>query len=137
MARKQVRFILVLALTALLAFATVGAAHASRGGNAGAAGGGGKGHNRTTSSYTLSGPTGAHVGDVYTVTGAGFQPGTSVNLSVGEAGGCCYAVMVGVETDGTFSYSGSVWGAGTYTFKASVPTDKGYQLAASYSFQAT
>ena len=137
MAQKQLRFILVLALTALLAFTTIGAAHAAKGGRLGG-GAGGKGHNGTTSSgATLSGPTDAHVGDPYTVTGAGFQSGTSVNLSVGEAGGCCYAVMVGVETDGTFAYSGNVWGAGTYTFKASVPTSKGYQLAASYSFQAT
>jgi hypothetical protein len=114
--------------------ATVGPrALASRGHGSGK-GAGGK---TTTSGATLSGPTDTHVGDTYRIVGSGFQPGIGVTLSVGEAGGCCYSVMVGTEADGTFAYTGNVWGTGTYSFQASVPTNKGYQLAASYSFQAS
>ena len=98
---------------------------------------GSKGGGKTTSTGTLSGPGSATVGDTYTITGAGFQAGQGVTLSVGEAGGCCYSLSVVTEPDGSFSYSGNVWGAGTYKLWASVHTNKGYQLAATFSFEAS
>ncbi len=122
------RFLIVLTMTLMLGLAATGTAVAARGGGH---------HQKSTSNATLSGPAQVHVGESYTITGSGFQPGTGVSLTVGEADGCCYALMIVTESDGTFSYSGSVWGAGAYKFWASVPTNRGYELAATFSFQAS
>jgi hypothetical protein len=89
-------------------------------------------------SPTLTGPTEARVGESYTVSGCGFAPGSMVPLEITEAGGCCGAVNRVADSAGAFSYSGSVWGAGTYRVRASVRRNNNrWRVAASWSFQAT
>jgi hypothetical protein len=88
-------------------------------------------------SPTLTGPTQARVGESYTVSGCGFAPGSMVPLEITEAGGCCGAVNRVADSAGAFSYSGSVWGAGTYRVRASVRRNNRWRVAASWSFQAT
>lgn len=92
---------------------------------------------RGCSSPTLSGPTEARVGETYTVSGCGFAPGSLVPLEITEADGCCGAVNRVADSAGNFSYSGSVWAAGTYRVRASVRRSNRWRVAATWSFQAT
>ena len=89
------------------------------------------------STPTLTGPTQARVGDAYTVSGCGFTPGAPVALEITEADGCCGAVNRWADSSGAFSYSGSVWAAGTYRVRASVQRRNRWRVVASWSFQAT
>jgi hypothetical protein len=88
------------------------------------------------SSPTLSGPTEARVGQTYTVSGCGFSPGSLVPLEITEASGCCSAVNRFADSAGRFTYSGSVWAAGTYRVRASVRRSNRWRVAATWSFQA-
>ena len=85
----------------------------------------------------LSGPATAYVGEVYTVIGSGFAPGSLVPLEIAEADGCCIALNLVADSGGTFSYSGEVWAPGTYRVRALVPRNGGrWRVAASWSFEA-
>lgn len=102
-----------------------------------AAGHGGPPPSSGCTTPTLTGPAEARVGESYTVSGCGFVPGSLVPLEITEADGCCGAVNRVASSTGTFSYSGSVWGAGTYRVRASVRSHNRWRVAASWSFQAT
>ena len=126
------RALIVVSTAALLLALTTGAAIAAPGGQ-------GKGHAGSIpcGSPTLAGPSSATVGTTYTVTGCGFQPGATVPLTVGEANGCCYGISIAADSSGQISYTGNIWGAGLYTFKAAVMTPSGWKTGASYSFTAS
>jgi hypothetical protein len=86
---------------------------------------------------SLTGPTTAHVGDIYTVTASGFTPGALVPLEIAEADGCCIALNLVAGFDGTFTYSGEVWAPGAYRVRAWVARNGGrWRVAASWSFDA-
>jgi hypothetical protein len=87
---------------------------------------------------TLTGPTQARVGESYTVTGCGFAPGSLVPLEVTEAGGCCLALNMFADENGTFSFTSTAWGAGLYRVRALTQRNgKGrWRVAATWSFQA-
>ena len=124
--------LIVLSAAAIMMALSTGAAVAAPGGQ-------GKGHAGSVpcGSPTLAGPSSATVGTSYTVTGCGFQAGATVPLTVGEAGGCCYGINLQADSSGQISYTGNVWGAGVYTFKAAVMTASGWKTGASYSFSAS
>lgn len=93
---------------------------------------------RSTTGLTLTGPDAAHVGELYTVNGAGFVPGSLVPLEIAEADGCCLAVNMVADEYGRFAYTGEVWATGMYRVRASVPRNGNgrWRVVASWSFEA-
>lgn len=90
------------------------------------------------SSPTLTGPTQARVGDMYTVTGCGFAPGSLVPLEITEASGCCMALNRVADSTGAFSHTADVWAPGTYRVRALARRNNGrWRVVASWSFQAS
>jgi len=109
------------------------AAIAAPGGNGKGKGGGGA-TTDTCSSPALSGVHG-DVGGTYTVTGCGFAPGTPVNITIGEANGCCRGVTRWADANGEVSYSGNVWAAGEYKFSAALQAKNGaWRVVAQWGF---
>ena len=85
----------------------------------------------------LTGPTVVSVGENYTVSGSGFEPGTLVPLEIAEAGGCCIALNMFADGSGNFSYTSYVRAAGAYRVSALVQRNGGrWRVAASWSFDA-
>lgn len=97
------------------------------------------GETESCSTPTLSGPSQARVGENYTLTGCGFAPGQLVPLELTEAGGCCLSANRFADANGAFSYTGFVWGSGTYRARATAQRNgKGrWRVVASWSFQAS
>ena len=92
----------------------------------------------STAGPTLTGPSGVHVGETYTVTGSGFSPGSLVPLEIAEAGGCCIALNMVADGSGWFSYTGEVWAPGAYRVRASVQRNGTgrWRVVASWAFEA-
>jgi hypothetical protein len=91
----------------------------------------------TASAPALTGTTVAHVGETYTVTGSGFQPGSIVPLELAEANGCCIALNMVADASGNFSYTGEVYAAGAYGVRAMAQRNGGrWRVVATWSFTA-
>ena len=99
--------------------------------------GSGTGTGTACSGPTLLGPTSAHVGQTYTVTGCGFAANTILNIEITEANGCCMVQQVYTDTAGRFELTSDVWAAGYYRMRASIYKKRGWVLAATWSMQAT
>jgi hypothetical protein len=87
---------------------------------------------------TLTGPSGVYVGQLYTVHGSGFAPGSWVPLEITEAGGCCLAVGMVADENGRFAYMGPAWAPGTYRVRAAVPRNANgrWRTVAEWTFEA-
>jgi hypothetical protein len=87
---------------------------------------------------TLSGPSGVLVGEMYTVNGSGFAPGSWVPLEITEAGGCCLALGMVADEYGRFAYTGPAWAPGTYRVRAAVQRNGNgrWRVAAEWTFEA-
>ena len=105
----------------VLALALVPAGLAAKGGGGSTAGG-----------QSLTGVVGS---TTYTVTGSGFKPGQLVNLSIGEANGCCSATNIFANAAGGFTYTGWLVGSGRYFVDASIYNGRRWQVVASWSAQ--
>jgi hypothetical protein len=101
-----------------------------------AGGTGGKGHGPNSVSSSSPALTGVTYAGGYTVTGTGFQPGETVTLNIGEAGGCCNALNVVADAAGTFASTRALVGPGTYTVRAAELVRGNWQFVAQWSFDS-
>jgi hypothetical protein len=90
-----------------------------------------KPHNSSSSTPAL---TGVVSDGTYTVSGSGFQPGETVVLNVGEAGGCCNAMNVFADASGAFTYSGPAAAPGAYTVRAAESLRSKWTFVAEWDF---
>jgi hypothetical protein len=90
----------------------------------------------STSDAKLGGPTVASVGEMYTIDGSGFAPGSLVPLEIAEANGCCIALNLVADESGRISYTGEVYAAGSYRVRAFVKRNTRWRVAAEWTFMA-
>jgi hypothetical protein len=92
----------------------------------------------STAGPTLTGPSGVHVGETYTVYGSGFAPGAWVPLEIAEADGCCLALGMVADETGGFTLIRLAWAPGSYRVRAAVPRNGNgrWRTVASWSFEA-
>ena len=93
---------------------------------------------RTAAGPTLTGPSGVHVGETYTVYGSGFAPGSWVPLEIAEAEGCCLTDGRVADETGGFALTRLAWAPGSYRVRAAVPRNGNgrWRTVASWSFEA-
>ncbi len=127
------RFMLIIAVAALLA--VIGATAFS--GSALAARGGGKGGGKPTPAPTVTltvSPNSVGALTQYTVTGSGFTPGAQVNL-VYSAPDCCVVSWRLADASGSVTDWATAGVPGTYQIVARQYTSKGWVDVGSITFE--